>query len=147
MPSQENEAPRDRSLEAYYYSFNHTGNPQVDAILAAVAWAGRAYHHTEDWNETDFVGESESHVDKIQKAANEAAATIARLTEEIARLRSAFILSHNGDLQIKWNPDGFWAYGRDRDQSLVKLAGPCDEAIEAALTALAALTPAAENGK
>lgn len=56
----------------------------------------------------------------------------------IDNLRTAFIMSHNGDIQIKWNPDGFWAYGRDRDQSLVRLAGPCDEAIDAALAALAA---------
>jgi hypothetical protein len=58
--------------------------------------------------------------------------------KEVERLREAFICSHNGDIQIKWNPDGFWAYGRDRDQSLVKLAGPCDEAVDAALAALAA---------
>ena len=59
------------------------------------------------------------------------------LTAENARLREAFIMSHNGDIQIRWNPDGFWAYGRDHDQSLVRLSGPCGEAIEAALTALA----------
>ena len=41
-------------MEAYYYGFTPTGIAAIDRILSAVAWAGKAYHHTEQWNdETD----------------------------------------------------------------------------------------------
>lgn len=38
---------RHGSLNAYYFSFEPTGVDAIDEILAAVAHAGRAYHHTE----------------------------------------------------------------------------------------------------
>jgi hypothetical protein len=57
--------------DGYYYSFVFTGVDAIDLILSAVAWAGKAYHHTEDWNEPDDDGVSE--VDRIQAAANAAA--------------------------------------------------------------------------
>jgi hypothetical protein len=63
-------------LNAYYYSFEPTGVPAIDKILSAVACAGKAYHHTEDWH--DECGAWEPHtgqhpVQWIQNAANEAA--------------------------------------------------------------------------
>lgn len=38
-------------MEAYYYSFAPTGVAAIDRILSAVACAGKAFHHTEQWNE------------------------------------------------------------------------------------------------
>lgn len=58
-------------MDAYYYSFEPTGVPEIDRILSAVAWAGKAVHHTEYW--TDDAWEMGSPVEWIQAAANEAA--------------------------------------------------------------------------
>jgi hypothetical protein len=62
----------ERFLRAYYYSFEPTGNDTIDAILEAVAMAGKGCHHTEDWGIKDDAGLS--YVQKIQNAADEAAA-------------------------------------------------------------------------
>ena len=65
----------DRRLDAYYFGFDSTGSPAIDAILSAVACAGKGYHHTEGWDDKDSRwGEGRSHVDVIQAAAHEAAA-------------------------------------------------------------------------
>ena len=64
----------DRCLNAYYFGFDSTGVPEVDAILSAVAYAGKGYHHTDEWGggESRF-GEDRPYGDVIQAAANEAA--------------------------------------------------------------------------
>lgn len=59
-------------MDAYYYGFYPTGCQKVDIILSAVACAGKAYHHTQDWGEQTtppphLTGESP--VDWIQNAA------------------------------------------------------------------------------
>ncbi len=61
-----------RWLDSYYFGFEPTGCDPVDAILEAVARAGKGYHHTESW--ADSYDGNPSYVDKIQSAANEAAA-------------------------------------------------------------------------
>ena len=63
-------------MNAYYYSFEPTGVAAIDKILSAVACAGKAYHHTEEWGED--AGSYPYHtgstpVEWIQNAANEAA--------------------------------------------------------------------------
>ena len=63
----------ERRMEAYYYGFAPTGNDHVDAILEAVARAGKAYHHTEDWNDKPEWGDGKSEVERIQEAAHAAA--------------------------------------------------------------------------
>lgn len=63
----------DRRLNAYYFSFDSTGSPIIDAILSAVAYAGKSYHHTESWARGSRWDEGRSYVDVIQAAANEAA--------------------------------------------------------------------------
>lgn len=79
-----------RRMDAYYYSFDPTGVPAIDAILSAVAHAGKGYHNTSDWSDTgdeDFPGRwgaGRSCIDVIQAAANEAAEGAA----EVARLRA-----------------------------------------------------------
>lgn len=70
---------RDRAesgnLNAYYYSFESTGNQAIDRILAAVAYAGKAFHHTEDWGGAWWSDEDEgpTMAELIQEFANEAA--------------------------------------------------------------------------
>lgn len=63
-------------MSAYYFGFQRTGDPKIDRILSAVACAGKAYHHTEQWEEE--AGERTGHtgttpVEWIQNAANDAA--------------------------------------------------------------------------
>ena len=60
---------------AYYYGFTPTGNEAIDRILSAVACAGKAYHHTDCWqDETACEGcEGKSPEEWIQNAANDAA--------------------------------------------------------------------------
>ena len=68
-------------MDAYYYSFTETGNPEIDKILSAVACAGKAFHHTDQWNdENEFVTghEGATPVEWIQNAANEAAYKLTR---------------------------------------------------------------------
>lgn len=66
-------------MDAYYFGFTPTGVEIIDRILSAVAHAGKAYHHTEDWG--DECGERDGlkgncPIDWIQNAANDAAAAI-----------------------------------------------------------------------
>jgi len=67
-------------MDAYYYGFTATGVHEIDMILSAVACAGKAYHHTEDWaDDSSYVPdgmEGKSPVDWIQNAANSAAKAI-----------------------------------------------------------------------
>ena len=63
-------------MDAYYYEFDPTGVETIDRILCAVASAGKAYHHTNNW--TDEHGprdncEGNTPVEWIQNAANNAA--------------------------------------------------------------------------
>lgn len=74
-------------MEAYYYEFKPTGVELVDRILSAVASAGKSYHHTEDWNDAgagreDFL-RGDTPIDWIQNAANDAAAAITDLQEQV----------------------------------------------------------------
>jgi len=64
-------------MDAYYYSFDSTGVQTIDRILSAVACAGKAYHHTESWNNDTHTYEDwqrgESPVEWIQNSAADAA--------------------------------------------------------------------------
>lgn len=63
-------------MEAYYYSFEPTGVPEIDLILSAVACAGKAYHCTEAWEDetSPYLGhEGKNPIEWIQNAANKAA--------------------------------------------------------------------------
>ena len=68
-------------MDAYYFGFSATGVREIDEILSAVACAGKAYHHTERWNDAD---EGEwSYAELIQHAATRAAARIAELEKAL----------------------------------------------------------------
>lgn len=65
-------------MDAYYYSFAETGVEAIDKILSAVACAGKAYHHTEQWGDSSEwpPHKGSCPIDWIQNAANEAAEQI-----------------------------------------------------------------------
>jgi hypothetical protein len=60
----------DARMDAYYYGFEPTGIGIIDAILSAVATAGKHYHGTDMWTDEDY-GPSEEAC--IQAAADKAA--------------------------------------------------------------------------
>jgi hypothetical protein len=62
-------------MEAYYYAFSETGVPEIDKILSAVACAGKAFHHTESWQDESEWPPHTGNSPKlwIQNAADEAA--------------------------------------------------------------------------
>jgi uncharacterized protein Yka (UPF0111/DUF47 family) len=77
-----------RRMDAYYYGFDETGCDPVDKVLSAVACAGKAYHHTENWSEEaspwdDHSGETP--LEWIQKAAQEAADRIEELEDKLEK--------------------------------------------------------------
>ena len=75
----------DLFMNAYWYSFDETGERSVDEILSAVARAGKGYHNTEYWSDPDDNGVS--CIDQIQGAAAKAA-------DESARLRADLVAAH-----------------------------------------------------
>lgn len=72
----------ERFLQAYYYAFDATGVDEVDAVLESVARAGKAYHHTQGWSESD--GDAPTQADQIQAAANAVAAELRTLRTRLA---------------------------------------------------------------
>jgi len=65
---------KELNLNSYYYSFESTGNKDIDAILYAVAQAGKAFHNTEEWSEEhEWLNDGISAAENIQIAANNAA--------------------------------------------------------------------------
>lgn len=70
-------------MNAYYYSFDPTGVPEIDRLLSAVATAGKHYHGTEDWGLNDEPG-SETYA--IQQAAQAAAEALAAEQAKSARV-------------------------------------------------------------
>ena len=76
----------DLKLWAYYYSFDPTGQREIDLILHAIARAGKAFHHTDQWTEDGMTGvydhcEGDTCQQWVQNAANKAAAHVAALRE------------------------------------------------------------------
>lgn len=85
----------ERRMSAYYFRFDPTGDDAVDRILSAVAWAGKAFHHTEEWNETAYAGQppedlaGQTPVLWIQNAATQASAKNAQLRARLAQAEEA----------------------------------------------------------
>jgi hypothetical protein len=79
-------------MGAYYYGFAQTGARVVDKVLSAVACAGKAFHHTSEWNDdAKWDGHTgETPVDWIQNAADEAAAEIDRLRQALGEMVTTF---------------------------------------------------------
>ena len=72
----------DRNLRAYYYVFQPTGSDAIDTILEQVAAAGKAHHHTSEWSDAPAYDGGPSFIERIQKAANDAAKTVKPKFEE-----------------------------------------------------------------
>lgn len=66
--------------DAYYFSLDHTGVPAIDAVVGAIAWAGKCAHSTEDWT-SEHIGWIDA---AIKGAADELAAVTAQRDELIA---------------------------------------------------------------
>jgi hypothetical protein len=79
--------PADARMDAYYYGFDRTEVGVIDAVLSAVAKAGKGYHHTEEWNDEHGDG-LPSHAARIQLSAESAADVISVLVAEVERLRT-----------------------------------------------------------
>lgn len=84
--------PRPNRFSGYYIGFDSTGVEPVDVILSAVARGGKAYHHTDGWNEEihpyepEFRGKTVS--EWIQNAANDAAFELQRLRAALEEIQS-----------------------------------------------------------
>jgi hypothetical protein len=80
------EGDKSATFNAYYYRFDATGVEPIDTVLKVVACAGKAYHHTEGWSDTDVYNPSVA--DEIQVASNDAANAIGALLAEDKALRA-----------------------------------------------------------
>ncbi len=69
-----------------YLDFRYTDCKPVDDILWALERAGSAYHHTDSWGDAAYDG-GPSEMQKIQDAANAAAASLAAAQAELAGVR------------------------------------------------------------
>ena len=95
--------PEEARMDAYYYGFERTYCGPVDAVLSAVAIAGKGSHNTDGWTDRDVYGYYDKHpglpanpriddwtggsaVDLIQLTAKASAEMIANATEDIAAL-------------------------------------------------------------
>lgn len=92
-------------MDAYYYGFQMTGVLAVDLILSAVACAGKAYHHTEDWNnDCDPYHQrlrGTTPVLWIENAAHDAAALIRSLAAPAAE--GGYNTNDCQDEQLRWS--------------------------------------------
>ena len=84
-------------MDAYYYQFQKTGCGQIDKILSAIATAGKAFHHTDQWNDDvdkRWAGnhEGKTPIEWIQNAGNAAAVDIAKLIKVAEAARDALPL-------------------------------------------------------
>lgn len=110
--------PDDARMGAYYYSFERTGVGAVDAILSAMAVAGKGSHHTDGWTDVapyDYykgrpgLPDGESAVDLIQQTANRSAEQVRELA---ARLEDARWRLHQADWLVAVSIDGHSDGGR-----------------------------------
>ena len=106
------------SLNAYYYSFNETGVLPVDKILEAVAKAGKAYHHTDSWNDEEFLNGEGTPVELIQKQANICAEVVKNFKDEFNNLITSELIFYNELLSTKGSCA--WLEHYEKQISLIK---------------------------
>ena len=97
--------PEEARMDAYYYGFDRTGCGPVDAVLSAVAIAGKGSHNTDGWTNRDVYGYYDkrpglpanpriddwtggSAVDLIQLTAKASAEKVKTLSDDLAALIS-----------------------------------------------------------
>lgn len=81
------------NLQSFNFSFEPTGDKDIDLILSAVANAGKYFHSTEHWNDeapykSDDDLKGRTPIDWISNAAIDAAAANG---SEVERLRAALV--------------------------------------------------------
>lgn len=65
----------ERYLRAYYHEFTPTSDDKIDAILEAIAMAGKSYHSTSQWGDAEDQYGPGGYWSLIQLRANEAASS------------------------------------------------------------------------
>ena len=97
--------PEEARMDAYYYGFDRTGCGPVDAVLSAVAIAGKGSHNTDGWTNRDVYGYYDkrpglpanpriddwtggSAVELIQLTAKASAEKVKSLSDDLAALIS-----------------------------------------------------------
>lgn len=106
----------DRRLDAYYFGFDATGQPTIDAILSAVAHAGKAYHHTDTWaDEGPGWGGGLSYVELIQAAATDAARERAALLDDLDRAEAEAKRLREGTHPVKRDE-----FSRERREEIIE---------------------------
>ena len=104
-------------MDAYYYSFDETGVGVVDAILSAVAQAGKNWHHTDEWGSPhDWTDDTRSDAQRIQDAADQCAV---RIAAHVAAERDALLAMFEALVEFweqEWSPtDSGWVESCTRD--------------------------------
>lgn len=97
--------PADARMDAYYYGFDRTGVDEIDAVLSAVAIAGKGSHHTESWGDSGsawfYAGhkglpDAEGAAELIEETAKQSAQRLATLRDDnrklVAALRAVEVL-------------------------------------------------------
>lgn len=90
--------PADARMDAYYYGFDRTGVDEIDAVLSAVAIAGKGSHHTESWGDASSYGyykdreglpDADSGAELIEATAKQSAQRLTALKDDNRKLVAA----------------------------------------------------------
>lgn len=90
--------PEDARMDAYYYGFDRTGVDEIDAVLSAVAIAGKGSHNTDSWGDSGsawfYTGraglpDAEGAAELIEETAKQSAQRIATLKDDNRKLVAA----------------------------------------------------------
>lgn len=83
LPAPDLAGKHERYMRAYFHEFTPTGVDAVDAVLEAIALAGKGYHYTGDWTDADQYG-PDGYWSLIQLVANNAAVAFRSLSAKLA---------------------------------------------------------------
>lgn len=83
LPAPDLAGKHERYMRAYFHEFTPTGVDAVDAVLEAIALAGKGYHYTGDWTDADQYG-PDGYWSLIQLVANNAAGAFRSLSAKLA---------------------------------------------------------------
>ena len=90
--------PADARMDAYYYGFDRTGVDEIDAVLSAIAIAGKGSHHTESWGDSGsawyYAGhkglpDAEGAAELIEETAKQSAQRLVTLKDDNRKLVAA----------------------------------------------------------
>lgn len=93
--------PADARMDAYYYGFDRTGVDEIDAVLSAVAIAGKGSHNTDSWGDSgsawfytgrEGLPDAEGAAELIEETAKQSAQRLAKLKDDNRKLVAALRL-------------------------------------------------------